>query len=58
MTTAQIAAAIAAFATNLENCLTMEDRRQSVQWLADKIGSQSANQIADIFGLTSPYYKV
>jgi len=57
MTTEQIAAAIAAFAVNLQNSIQMEDRRDSVQYLADKIGSQSANQIAAIFGLRGDYYK-
>lgn len=58
MTTQQIAAAIASFATNLDNSVTMEDRKQSVQWLADKIGSDAANKIADIFGLKGTYYHV
>lgn len=57
MTTQQIAAAIAQFAVNLENSITMEDRRDAVQYLADAIGSQSANQIAGIFGLIGDYYK-
>jgi hypothetical protein len=57
MTTNQIAQAIAEFATNLENSITMEDRRDSVQWLAEKIGSHAANQIRNIFGLVGDYYK-
>jgi hypothetical protein len=57
MTTNQIAQAIAEFATNLENSVTMEDRRDSVQWLAEKIGSHAANQIRNIFGLVGDYYK-
>jgi hypothetical protein len=57
MTTTQIAQAIAEFATNLENSITMEDRRDSVQWLAEKIGSHAANQIRNIFGLVGDYYK-
>lgn len=56
MTTEQIAAAIASFATNLKNSSTMEDRRDAVRWLADKLGSTFANQIAVGFGLTSSYY--
>lgn len=57
MTTAQIADAITAFATNLNNSISMEDRRDSVQYLADKLGSTAANQIAVIFGLVDSYYK-
>ena len=57
MTTAQIAQAIAAFATNLENSICMEDRKFAVQLLADKIGSTGANNIADLFGLKGQYYK-
>lgn len=57
MTTAQITQAIVEFATNLENSITMEDRRNSVQWLAEKIGSHAANQIRNIYGLTGDYYK-
>jgi hypothetical protein len=57
MTTKQIAEAIATFATNLENSLCMEDRKNSVQWLAEKIGSTAANNIADLFGLKGDYYK-
>lgn len=57
MTTKQIAEALAAFSTNLENSLCMEDRKNSVQWLADKIGSTAANNIADLFGLKGDYYK-
>ncbi len=57
MTIKQIAAAIAAFATDLENSITMEDRRDAVQYLADKIGPQSANQIAETFGVIGSYYK-
>jgi hypothetical protein len=57
MTTKQIAEALAGFATNLENSITMEDRRNSVQWLAEKIGSHAANQIRNIYGLAGDYYK-
>jgi hypothetical protein len=57
MTTAQIAQALAEFATNLENSADMTDRRNAVQWLADKIGSHAANQIRNIFGLVGDYYK-
>lgn len=51
MTTEQIAAAIAAFAANLANAADMRDRRAAVGYLADKLGSEAANQIAAIFGL-------
>lgn len=57
MTAKQITEAIAAFATNLNNCISMEDRRDSVQYLADKIGVAAANQIAEIYGLKDSYYK-
>jgi hypothetical protein len=57
MTTKQIAEALAAFATNLENSIDMTDRKNSVKWLAEKIGSTAANNIADLFGLKSDYYK-
>ena len=42
MTTKQIAEALAAFATNLENSIDMTDRKNSVKWLAEKIGSTAA----------------
>jgi hypothetical protein len=58
MTTAQIAQALADFAANLENSISMEERKQSVQWLAEKIGSHAANQIRNIYGLVGDYYKV
>jgi len=58
MTTAQIAQALADFAVNLENSISMEERKQSVQWLAEKIGSHAANQIRNIYGLVGDYYKV
>ena len=57
MTAGQIADAIAAFSRNLDASICMEDRRSSVQLLADKLGSTAANQIADIFGLKDSYYK-
>ena len=57
MTTQQITEAIAAFARDLDNSISMEDRRDAVQYLADKIGSVAANQIADIYGLRGDYYK-
>ena len=57
MTTTQIAKALAEFATNLENSICMEDRRDSVQYLAEKIGSHAANNVADLFGLKGDYYK-
>jgi hypothetical protein len=57
MTNQQIAAAIQQFATDLDNSLDMSDRRESVIYLSNKIGSTAANKIADIFGLTSDYYK-
>lgn len=56
MTNQQFAAAIQQFATDLDNSITMEDRRDAVSYLADKIGSTCANKIAEVFGLTSSYY--
>jgi hypothetical protein len=57
MTTAQIAQALAEFATNLENSADMTDSRNAVQWLAEKIGSHAANQVGNIYGLVGDYYK-
>ena len=57
MTTQQIAAAIAAFAVDLDNCACAGTRRDAVQFLANKIGSEAANQIAFIFGLRGDFYK-
>lgn len=57
MTNQQFAAAITQFATDLDNSICMEDRRDAVEYLANKIGSESANKIADVFGLKSSYYK-
>ena len=57
MTTKQTAEAIAQFARNLDNACDMGDRKNAVQWLAEKIGSKGANEIAEIFGLSSSYYK-
>lgn len=57
MKTEQIAQAIANFAINLQGSTTMEERRDSVEWLAEEIGSTAANKIADIFGLTDEWYK-
>ena len=57
MTNQDFAKVIAQFATNLDNSISMEDKRDSVQYLADVIGSESANKIADVFGLTQTYYK-
>lgn len=56
MTTTQIAAAIAAFATDLSNSIDMRDRKNAVQFLAGKIGPDDANRIAIVFGLNSTYY--
>jgi hypothetical protein len=54
----QISNAVAEFRINLENSITMEERKQSVQWLADKIGVDAANTIAaEEFGLKSDYYR-
>jgi hypothetical protein len=53
----QVAAAIATFATNLENSVMMEDRKSAVVYLAREIGVANANQIADMFGLVASYYK-
>ena len=58
MTNQQFAAAIQQFATDLDNSLDMSDRRESVVYLSNKIGSTSANKIAEIFGLKGDYYKV
>lgn len=57
MSTQQFLQAIQQFATDLDNSITMEDRRDSVQYLANKIGSIAANQIAEVFGLKGDYYK-
>ena len=57
MKTEQIAQAIANFAINLQGSTTMEERRDSVEWLAEEIGSTAANNIAEIFGLTDEWYK-
>lgn len=57
MTTSQISEALAAFARDLDNSISMEDRRDSVQYLANKIGSTAANQIAEIYSLRGDYYK-
>lgn len=58
MTNQQIAAAVQQFAADLDNSITMEDRREAVVYLSNKIGSTAANKIADAFGLTGSYYKV
>jgi hypothetical protein len=58
MTNQQFAAAIQQFATDLDNSLDMSDRRESVVYLSNKIGSTNANKIAEIFGLKGDYYKV
>jgi hypothetical protein len=58
MTNQQFAAAIQQFATDLDNSLDMSDRREAVVYLSNKIGSTSANKIAEIFGLKGDYYKV
>ena len=42
MTTMQIAAAIQRFAVNLDLSITMEERRDAVAYLAEDIGSESA----------------
>lgn len=57
MTNQEIANAIKSFADNLDSSITMTDRKESVQYLANILGSESANKIADIFGLTGNYYK-
>lgn len=57
MTSKQIADAIAKFAVDLESSMQMEDRRDAVQYLADKIGSEHANKIAAVFGLVGNYYQ-
>lgn len=57
MNSQQIAAAIAAFAEDLKNSYDMTDRKNSVQFLANKIGVEDANKIAEIFGLVNSYYK-
>jgi len=57
MTAQQINEAIAAFERNLSHSLCMGDRRNSVRWLADKIGSNAANLIAEVYGLRDSYYK-
>jgi hypothetical protein len=57
MNTQQIAAAIAAFATNLENSSDMGSRRDAVRFLAEKIGSEQAWKIAEVFGLIGNYYR-
>lgn len=58
MTDAQTLEAIAEFAQDLENCTDMDDRKTSVQWLANKIGADSANKVAWVFGVRHPYYFV
>ena len=57
MTNQNFAEAVKQFADNLDNSISMEDRRDAVGYLADKIGSESANKIAEVFGLTRAYYK-
>lgn len=52
-----IAKAITEFATNLDSASCMGTRKDAVQFLANKIGAQSANAIAEIFGLHSAFYK-
>jgi hypothetical protein len=54
--TAKTADAIAAFATDLQNSIDMGDRKQAVKYLAEKIGAESAKQVAQVFGLRSSYY--
>lgn len=44
------------FAENLKNSLYDEDKKQSVQDLAHKIGTEQANEIAKAHGLTNSYY--
>ena len=49
--------AIVQFSADLDNSITMEDRRDAVRYLANNIGADKANKIAEVFGLTSDYYK-
>ncbi len=44
------------FKENLKNSTDMGDRKQAVQWLADKIGVEKANEVAKENGLKSSYY--
>lgn len=58
MTSQQIAQAVSQFATDLDNSICMEDRREAVIYLSNKIGSVAANKIAAIFGLIGAYYTI
>lgn len=51
-----VATAIAQFAEDLKNCGCMGTRRDSIRFLANKIGSEKAIMIAKVFGLTEAFY--
>lgn len=57
METEQIAEAIAAFATDLQNSADMGSRRDAVWWLGRKIGNEAAWKVAEVFGLFGSYYR-
>ncbi len=48
--------AVNQFKTDLANCITMEDRRDAVKYLAKRIGVMEANVEAINHGITNPYY--
>lgn len=53
-----VAEAIATFAEDLKCASCMGTRKDAVQFLANKIGKDDANKIAEVFGLTNSFYKV
>lgn len=57
MSNAHIGEVIAVFTRDLKNSLDMADKRQAVRWMADVIGVEKANAVADVFGLSAEYYK-
>jgi hypothetical protein len=52
----QLAKHIELFATDLSHAIYMEDRKQAVIYLSNRVGTVMANKIAEVFGLTSKYY--
>ena len=52
----QLAKHIELFASDLSHAMCMEDKKQAVIYLSNRVGTVMANKIAEIFGLTSRYY--
>lgn len=56
MQNVEIRNAIMDFSEDLKASICMEDRREAVGYLAEKIGAKSANKVAEVFGLVDTYY--